>query len=78
MLHIKNEHLKINIVIPMYNFLEYSEIYSMAWGSLCNYFRGDVADINDNGLNGKSINYTAKTTSPQPLNSKESHHCLLI
>ena len=52
-MHIKNEHLKINIVIPMYNFLEYSEIYSMAWGSLCNYFRGDVADINDNGLNGK-------------------------
>ena len=72
-MHIKNGHLKINIVTPMYNLLEYREIYSLASGSLWNYFRVDVTDINENSLNGKSINYTAKTRalSPQPLNSKE-------
>ena len=34
----------LDIVMPMYNLLEYSDNYSMASGSLWNYYRDEVND----------------------------------
>ena len=33
----------IHVVIPMYNLIEYSDIYSNALGSLCQYHRDELA-----------------------------------
>ena len=47
----------LNIVMPMYNLLEYSNIYSMTAGSLWNYYRDEINnDENENGDNGNKIN----------------------
>ena len=47
------EHL--DIVIPMYNLLGYSEKYAKIWASLWQYFR-DEPD-NDNTTNSKSFKF---------------------
>ena len=41
----------LDIVMPMYNLLEYSKNYSMTFGSLWNYYRNELTDEkpNDNG-----------------------------
>ena len=43
----------LDIAIPMYNLLEYSDNYSMTSGSLCNYYRDEINDsaieINNDG-----------------------------
>ena len=31
----------LDIIMPMYNLLEYSDNYSMISGSLCNYYRDE-------------------------------------
>ena len=52
----------LDIVMRMYNQLEYSNNYSMASGSLQNCIRdgmGDV-DVSDNALDGKSCEYKTK------------------
>ena len=47
----------LNVVMPMYNLLEYSDIYSMRAGSLWNYYRDEINnDENENGDNGNKIN----------------------
>ena len=48
----------LDIVMPMYNLLEYSKNYSTTSGSLWNYYRDELTDeTNDNnGLNKKVIN----------------------
>ena len=38
----------IDIVMPMYNLLECSQDYSMTSGSLWNYFREEIDDVDDN------------------------------
>ena len=57
------EHL--DVVIPMYNLLEYNNNYSMASGSLWNHYRDEVIeDANENNEAGNcSINNNKTTTS---------------
>ena len=43
-----------DIIIPMYNLLEYSQNYSMTSGSFCNYYKDEIDDVNDNASDGKS------------------------
>ena len=59
----------IDIVIPMYNLLEYSKNYEKTSGSLFNYYRDEPSEaeiVNDNGAinisirNSKSFDYKAK------------------
>ena len=60
------------IVMPMYNLLEYSSNYSMKSGSLWNYYRDKIDDVDDDASNNKSFKYKtkligkAKTRPPQP------------
>ena len=67
--------LDFDIVMPMYNLLEYSQHYSMISESLWNYYRDEIDDVDDNASDAKSFEY--KTTilgktsrrpeeSPQP------------
>ena len=37
----------------MYNLLEYSHNYSMTSGSLRNYFKDEIDEVDDNASNGK-------------------------
>ena len=61
--------------MPMYGLLEYSQNCSMTSGSLWNYYRDEIDDVDDNASNGKSFEYNTtilvKTSrrpeeSPQP------------
>ena len=44
----------------MCNLLEYSDIYSMKWGSLWNYYRDETNDVDDHALDVKSFNTKQK------------------
>ena len=50
----------LDIVIPMCNLLEYSQNYSMASGSLWNYYRDGIDDADDNASDGISFKYNTK------------------
>ena len=50
----------LDIVMSMYNLLEYSQNYSMTSGSLWNYYRYEIDDVNDNASDGKSFKYKTK------------------
>ena len=57
----------LDIVIPMYNLLEYSKNYRKPIGSLYNYYRDELSDDNDNDnfgnirvVNSKAFNYKNK------------------
>ena len=59
----------LDIVMPMYNLLEYSKNYSKTSGSLWNYYRDELADeTNDNNnpnknvINSKSFKYKTNIT----------------
>ena len=68
----------LDIVMPMYNLLEYSDNYSMTSGSLWNYYRDEINDdVNgnngaNNGINNskaitsKSFEYKAKIIGRKP------------
>ena len=69
----------LDIVMPMYNSLEYSANYSMTSGSLWNYYRDEKnnyknSNNNNNKLNndktvtGKSFKYNTKITGSTPDN----------
>ena len=46
----------LDIVMPMYNLLEYSKIYSKTSGSLWNYYRDELTDeTNDNNGPNKNV-----------------------
>ena len=62
------------IVLSMYNLLEYSDNYSMTSGSLKNYYRVELSDVNDNASDGKSFEYQMKIKGKTP----ERHHNLDI
>ena len=49
----------LNIVIPMYNVLEYSQTYSMIWGTLYNYYR-DKINVDTNASDSKWFKYKTK------------------
>ena len=46
--------------MPMYNLLEYSDNHSMTSGSLWNYYRDEVENVNDNASDGKSCKCKTK------------------
>ena len=56
-----------DIVMPMYNLLEYSNNYSMTSGSLWNHYRDEINDYvngnDNNNNNNNSINNNKITTS---------------
>ena len=52
----------VDIAMPMYNLLEYSDNYSMTSGSLWNYYRDEMKDDaneNDNNINNRINNNKA-------------------
>ena len=60
---------ELDIVMAMYNLLEYSQNYSMTSGSLWNYYRDEIHDDDDNTSDGKSFEYKTKIivkTSKKP------------
>ena len=56
----------LDIVLPMYNLLEYSHNYSMISGSLWNYYREKIDDIDDNSSDGELSNYKGKIVEEIP------------
>ena len=38
----------LDIAMPIYNLLEYSQTYSVTSGSLWNYYRDEIDDVDDN------------------------------
>ena len=59
----------LDIVMPMYNFLEYSKNYSKTSGSLWNYYKDELTDetnddnnLNKNVINSKSFKYKTGIT----------------
>ena len=57
----------LDIVMPMYNLLEYSQNYSwMTSGSLWNYYRDEIDDVDDNASNGKSLKYKTRIVGKTP------------
>ena len=56
----------IDIVMPMYNLLECSQDYSMTSGSLWNYFREEIDDVDDNAWGGKTFKYKTKIVGKTP------------
>ena len=50
----------------MYNLLEHSQNYSMTSGSLWNYYRDEIDDVDDNILDGKSFKFKTKITGKTP------------
>ena len=41
--------------MSMHNLLEYSQNYSLTSGSLWNFYRDEIDNINDNASDGKSL-----------------------
>ena len=50
----------------MYNLLEHSQNYSMTSGSLWNYYRDEIDDVDDNILDGKSFKFKTKIIGKTP------------
>ena len=47
----------LDVVMPMYNLLEYRDAYSMTSGSLSNYYTDEIYDEDDDNSEGKSFKY---------------------
>ena len=58
--------------MPIYNLLEYSQNYFMTSGRLCDYYRNEIDDVDNNASDGKSFEYKTKVIGktaqslPQP------------
>ena len=66
----------LDIVMPMYNLLEYSQNYSMTSGSLWNYYKHEIDDVDDNASDGKSFRYKTKivgNTQERPGNEEDEN-----
>ena len=50
----------LDIIMPMYNLLEYSQNYSITSESLWNYNRDEIDDVDDNTSERKSFKYKTK------------------
>ena len=70
-----------DIVLPMYNLLEYTQNYSIKSGSLWNYYRSKINDVDVNASDIKSFRYrtkiVVKTTQDQQ-NQNDRHNHLQI
>ena len=60
----------IDIVLPMYNLIEYSDNYAKTTGSLWQYFRDDLVD-DDDIENSKSFKSKTKITGKTPNDDNE-------
>ena len=67
------EHL--DMVMPMYNLLEYSQNYSMSSGSLWNYYRDKIDDVDDGKLFRYKTKIVGKTLErpPRPGNQGDAN-----
>ena len=72
----------LDIVMPIYNLLEYSDNYSMTSGSLWNYYRDEV---NDSAIENPNINnriYNNETITSSSLKIRQSwygaHQMIII
>ena len=65
----------IDIVMPMYNLIEYSDNYSKTSGSLQQYYKDDP---NDNLANSKSFKYKVKITGNTPPDGNTKHAEILV
>ena len=59
----------LDVVMPMYNLIEYSENYRKTAGSLYNYYRDELSDgtnnndnLNKNVINSESFKYNTSVT----------------
>ena len=50
----------LDVFVPTYDILEYSQYYSMTSGSLCNCYRDEIDDVDDNASDSKSFEYNTK------------------
>ena len=50
----------LHIVMPICNLLEQSQKFSVTSGSLSDYYRDEIDDVNNNASDGKSFNYKTK------------------
>ena len=55
-----------DIVMPMYNLLEYSQNYSITSRSLWNYYRDEIDGIDCNAADSKSFKYKTKIMGKSP------------
>ena len=53
-------------VMPMYNLLECSQNHSMTSGSLWNYYRDEIDNVDNYASDGKSFKYKRKTVGKTP------------
>ena len=60
----------LDIVMPMYNLLEYSDNYPMTSGSFRNYYRDEVKDDKNENDNRNNIINNNKTTTSQSFEYK--------
>ena len=49
-----------DIVMPMYNLLDYIQNYSLKSGSLLNHYRDEIDEIDDNASESKLFEYKTK------------------
>ena len=64
-----------DIVMPMYNLIEYSDNYSKTSGSLQQYYKDDP---NDNLANSESFKYKVKITGKAPDNGNTKHVEIIV
>ena len=64
-----------DIVMPMYNLIEYSDNYSKTSGSLQQYYKDDP---NDNLANSESFKYKVKITGKTPDNGNTKHVEIIV
>ena len=50
----------LDLVMPMYNLLEYGQKYSMTLGSLWNYYKNETNDIDNIHSDGELFKYKTK------------------
>ena len=56
----------LDIVMLMYNLLEYSQNYSMTSGRLWNYYGEEIDDVEDNASDSKSFKHKTKIVGKTP------------
>ena len=56
----------LDIAMSVYNLLEYSQNYSMTSGSLWNYYRNEIDDIDDDASDGRSFKDKTRIVGKSP------------
>ena len=64
----------IDIVMPMYNLIEYSDNYSKTFGSLWKYYKDDP---NDNIADSESFKYKVKIRGKTPAYRNTKNNCTI-